>query len=131
MEMTLQQVLYISLAALALALIGLTVAVRRSRHDGASKQSTTMVPAPGSTPPTVDSATDDVLIAVITAAVTAMWQGNDAFIVRRVRRVHNSPAWQQAGREIEVRIPITGKGLRRNANERRLAFSCQYIVLCT
>lgn len=50
-------------------------------------------------PATPAKAEDDTLIAVITAAVAAMWQGETGFTVRRVRRVHNSPAWHQAGRE--------------------------------
>ena len=42
---------------------------------------------------------DDALIAVITAAVAAVWQGEGGFQVRRVRRIQNTPAWHRAGRE--------------------------------
>lgn len=42
--------------------------------------------------------TPDVL-AAITAAIAAVWQGDTGFVVRRVRRVHNAPAWNRAGRE--------------------------------
>lgn len=52
----------------------------------------------------VPEESDDTLIAVITAAVAAMLagdtsQGKNGFVVRHVRRITNSPAWQRAGRE--------------------------------
>lgn len=47
--------------------------------------------------------TDDELIAVITAAIAAMMDGdNSGFVVRRVRRVSNTPAWSKSGREEQV-----------------------------
>ncbi len=48
---------------------------------------------PGITPET---------IAAITAAITAFWQEDSGFIVRRVRRVRNAAAWNLAGREEQV-----------------------------
>ena len=39
------------------------------------------------------------IIAAITAAIAAVWQGETGFVVRHVRRVHNAPAWNRAGRE--------------------------------
>lgn len=43
------------------------------------------------------------LIAVLTAAVAAMWEENQGgFVVRKVRRIQNSPAWQKAGREEQI-----------------------------
>ncbi len=43
------------------------------------------------------------LIAVLTAAVAAVWEENQGgFVVRKVRRIHNSPAWQKAGREEQI-----------------------------
>ena len=48
-------------------------------------------------------ADDSELIAVISAAVAMMMEDGSAFItVRRVRRVQNAPAWQKAGREVQV-----------------------------
>lgn len=48
-------------------------------------------------------ASDASLLAVLTAAVCAMMgegnQNSAGFVVRHVRRVHNAPAWQKAGRE--------------------------------
>ncbi len=50
---------------------------------------------------------DNALIAVLTAAVAAALQGeqspsNSGFVVRSVRRVHNAPQWQRAGREEQI-----------------------------
>jgi len=42
------------------------------------------------------------LIAVITAAISAVWQENTGFVVRRVRRIHNAPAWNRAGRDDQI-----------------------------
>lgn len=42
------------------------------------------------------------VIAAITAAVSAVWQEDSAFIVRRVRRIHSAPAWNRAGRDDQV-----------------------------
>ena len=42
-------------------------------------------------------------IAAITAAIAAVWQDEDTgFVVRRVRRCQNSPAWQRAAREEQM-----------------------------
>lgn len=51
----------------------------------------------------MEQAEQEQLIAVLTAAVSAMWDNEEAgFVVRRVRRVHTSPAWQRAGREEQI-----------------------------
>ena len=43
------------------------------------------------------------LIAVLTAAVSAMWDDSTTgFVVRKVRRIQNSPSWQKVGREEQV-----------------------------
>lgn len=45
---------------------------------------------------------DDALIAVITAAVACMLEGDTGFVVRKVRRINNSPAWHTAGRDDQI-----------------------------
>ncbi len=42
------------------------------------------------------------LVAVLTAAVAALWEEETGFVVRRIRRIETSPAWQKAGREEQV-----------------------------
>ena len=52
---------------------------------------------------------DDALIAVISAAIACMLQGENGenapqsgFVVRRVKRIHTAPAWQQGAREEQM-----------------------------
>ena len=52
--------------------------------------------------PAQPDAVSPEVIAVITAAVSAVWQENTGFIVRRVRRIHSAPAWNRAGRDDQV-----------------------------
>jgi len=62
--------------------------------------------------PEVESATEsmavqageaDELIAVLTAAISALWEGEQqGFMVRRVHRIHAGPAWEKAGREEQI-----------------------------
>ena len=63
-------------------------------------------PAPAPVPaPAVEEAPaedDGALIAVITAAIAAMLDDGSAFVVRKVRRVTNTPAWSKAGREEQI-----------------------------
>ncbi len=39
------------------------------------------------------------VVAAITAAIAAMWQGETGFVIRHMKRIHNAPAWNRAGRE--------------------------------
>ncbi len=59
------------------------------------------VPAPAAAPEeTAEDEDDGNVIAAITAAIACVWQDESTgFVVRRVRRIQNSPAWQRAGRE--------------------------------
>lgn len=51
----------------------------------------------------MEQAEQERLIAVLTAAVAAMWANEESgFVVRRVRRVSSSPAWQRAGLEEQI-----------------------------
>lgn len=51
---------------------------------------------------------EDALIALITAAVAATLAGehstlaSNGFVVRAIRRIHGTPAWNRAGREEQV-----------------------------
>lgn len=51
---------------------------------------------------TVEEGVTPEIVAALTAAIAAVWQGDTGFTVRRVRRVHNAPAWNRAGREDQV-----------------------------
>lgn len=41
------------------------------------------------------------VVAAISAAIT-MVMGGEKFVVRHVKRIHNAPAWNRAGREEQV-----------------------------
>ena len=50
-------------------------------------------------------ATDGIpaeIVAAITAAIAAVWDGKGGFVVRHVRRVSNASAWNRAGREDQI-----------------------------
>lgn len=52
--------------------------------------------------PVVEETSDELapeIIAAITAAISAVWDGEGGFVVRHVKRIHNAPAWNRAGRE--------------------------------
>ena len=52
----------------------------------------------------VDPAQDEQLVAVITAAIAAVWQGeeNSGFVVRRIKRFDNSTPRARAAREEQI-----------------------------
>lgn len=52
--------------------------------------------------PAPDTAIAPEVIAAITAAIAAVWQQDAGFVVRRVRRIHNAPAWNRAGRDDQI-----------------------------
>ena len=41
-------------------------------------------------------------IAAIVTALTAVWEGETGFVVRRVRRISNASAWSRAGRNEQI-----------------------------
>jgi len=41
------------------------------------------------------------VVAAIAAAITVV-MGGEKFVVRHVKRVHNAPAWNRAGREEQI-----------------------------
>ena len=77
---------------------------------GKKKAAPKAAPVPAAAPaPVVEAAPaapvqdDAALIAVISAAIAAMMEdSNTGFVVRRVRRVSNTPAWSKSGREEQV-----------------------------
>ena len=48
-----------------------------------------------------ENVSSDIMAAIV-AAISAVWQGESGFTVRRVRRLHNAPAWNRAGREDQI-----------------------------
>lgn len=90
-----------------IVLIGLIKIVTMLSQSKKPKEKEVVAPAPVAAPIPVETETaaptqDDVLIAVISAAVAAAMGEETGFVVRRVRRISNAPAWQRAGRDEQV-----------------------------
>ena len=90
-----------------IVLIGLIKIVTMLSQSKKPKEKEEVAPAPVAAPAPVEaeaaaSTQDDVLIAVISAAVAAAMGEETGFVVRRVRRISNAPAWQRAGRDEQV-----------------------------
>ena len=90
-----------------IVLIGLIKIMTMLSQSKKPKEKEVVAPAPVAAPAPVEaeaaaSTQDDVLIAVISAAVAAAMGEETSFVVRRVRRISNAPAWQRAGRDEQV-----------------------------
>ena len=90
-----------------IVLIGLIKIMTMLSQSKKPKEKEAVAPAPVAAPAPVETEAaaptqDDVLIAVITAAVAAAMGEETGFVVRRVRRISNAPAWQRAGRDEQV-----------------------------
>ncbi len=90
-----------------IVLIGLIKIMTMLSQSKKPKEKEVVAPAPVAAPAPVEAEAaaptqDDVLIAVISAAVAAAMGEETGFVVRRVRRISNAPAWQRAGRDEQV-----------------------------
>ena len=90
-----------------IVLIGLIKIMTMLSQSKKPKEKEVVAPAPVAAPAPVEAEAaaptqDDVLIAVISAAIAAAMGEETGFVVRRVRRISNAPAWQRAGRDEQV-----------------------------
>ena len=90
-----------------IVLIGLIKIMTMLSQSKKPKEKEAVASAPVAAPAPVEAEAaaptqDDVLIAVISAAVAAAMGEETGFVVRRVRRISNAPAWQRAGRDEQV-----------------------------
>ena len=90
-----------------IVLIGLIKIMTMLSQSKKPKEKEAVAPAPVAAPAPVETEAaaptqDDVLIAVISAAVAAAMGEENGFVVRRVLRISNAPAWQRAGRDEQV-----------------------------
>jgi Na+-transporting methylmalonyl-CoA/oxaloacetate decarboxylase gamma subunit len=92
---------------LSVAVIGLTVAVLAlvillSRTKGASKAAGPagqgQIGSWEALPASIAPGISEEVVAAITAAIAALWQGENGFVVRHIKRINNAPAWNKAGR---------------------------------
>ena len=90
-----------------IVLIGLIKIMTMLSQSKKPKEKEVVAPASVAAPAPVEAEAaaptqDDVLITVISAAVAAAMGEETGFVVRRVRRISNAPAWQRAGRDEQV-----------------------------
>lgn len=88
-----------------IVLIGLIKIMTMLSQSKKPKEKEVVAPVAAPAPVEAEAAAstqDDVLIAVISAAVAAAMGEETGFVVRRVRRISNAPAWQRAGRDEQV-----------------------------
>ena len=82
-------------------LIALMVSVKKISAENKAQQSARKVQAaPAAVMPSSDISPE--VVAAITAAVSAVWEGQNGFVVRHVKRINNAPAWNRAGREEQI-----------------------------
>lgn len=96
-----QAIFALSVAVIGLSVVVLVLVVLLTRTKGASKGAGTAA-ALQPQAPAVQSQAQGIpqeVVAAITAAITAMWQGETGFVIRHVKRINNAPAWNRAGRE--------------------------------
>ena len=102
-------VVFFGLIILILCIYGMTCLTKRNADKPAPQKAKAAAPAPApavaeAVPATpVAEETDEQLIAVITAAIAAVWQGQDSsFVVRRVRRAQSAHPRARAARNEQI-----------------------------
>ena len=98
-----QAIFALSVAVIGLCVVVLVLVVLLTRTKGASKGAGTATAVQpqalaAQSPPQAQAIPQEV-VAAITAAIAAMWQGETGFVIRHVKRINNAPAWNRAGRE--------------------------------
>lgn len=95
-------VVFVGLVILIFCIKGIS-AIATMKKEKAPDAPKVEIPAPKAVakpaPAAVETGVSGEVMAAITAAIAAVWQGETGFVVRRVRRINNAPAWNRAGRE--------------------------------
>lgn len=94
--------LSLSLWEVLAVLAGLVLIVflfSRLFSGGRAKKPQSSAPAATQAPVGGGQAISPETMAAITAAIAMVWDSPNGFQVRHVKRVHNAPAWNRAGRE--------------------------------
>ncbi len=98
-------VVFAGLVILIACIKGISVLAAKGRtkapQAAAKAEAVKRVEAPPAASPAAQGVPAEVL-AAITAAIAAVWQGETGFVVRHVKRVHNAPAWNRAGRDDQI-----------------------------
>lgn len=99
-------VVFVGLIILILCIYGMTC-LTRQRASAPKAEAPAPAPAPAQPAeeslPQAEEQSDEQLIAVITAAIAAVWQKEESgFVVRRVRRCQSSTARARAARDEQI-----------------------------
>ena len=100
-------VVFVGLIILIGMIYVMTIFTRGTGKKTSPAPETQKAPQPPATGPVAEEEEaeedDSAVIAAITAAIACVWQDEETgFVVRRVRRIQNSPAWQRSGREEQI-----------------------------
>lgn len=89
-------------AGLILLIFCMKLITAASKERKVTQAEANEAPATATVAPVAAQGVSPEVLAAITAAIAAVWQGDAGFVVRHVRRVHNAPAWNRAGREDQI-----------------------------
>ena len=96
-------VVFAGLIILIICIYGMTRLTGKKKQPAAPKEAPAAAPVPAPAEEAPAPEADAQLIAVISAAIAAVWQGQQSgFVVRRVRRVQNSSPRARAAREEQI-----------------------------
>ena len=97
-------VVFVGLAIIIGFIYLISLVSRTGAKKSAPKKADAPVVSPAPVAPAVvlDEGISADVIAAITAAVAAVWEGDTGFVVRRVRRAGQMPAWKRAGLEEQI-----------------------------
>ena len=96
-------VVFTGLVILILCIYGMTTITGRLKKAAAPKEASAPAPLPAQEEPETEEEDDGALIAVLSAAIAAVWQDESTgFVVRRVKRIQNSTARARAARDEQI-----------------------------
>lgn len=81
-----------------ITILGVAAKERKKPAPKTEQKAKSVAAPPVQTAVAADGVSPEV-IAAITAAIAAVWESPNGFVVRHVKRVSNAPAWKRAGRD--------------------------------
>ena len=81
-----------------ITILGVAAKERKKPASKTEQKPEVVAAPPVQTAVAADGVSPEV-IAAITAAIAAVWESPNGFVVRHVKRVSNAPAWKRAGRD--------------------------------
>ena len=82
-----------------ITILGLASRPKKPKAAPVKQAALDVVAAPPVQAAPVAEGVPEEVIAAITAAIAAVWESPNGFVVRHVKRISNAPAWKRAGRD--------------------------------